>query len=332
MSGHNASPLAIVRLPEPWKTTYDVQVALESEESHILTLHLSETQLAGSTLPPNALHNETLYFSNLVTESGNTSPQSDDNSPWARFHQSQVSYVSWDAAQIPTVGQLWNLIHAIVTMYPSLEGFRLALKGPSSDVLSTTLQATGVAIPRPRPSRVEHKARDDTSAHVYVLRSAFWQGAASPFGSRPAWVAHPGLFNHLASPLDSFPAFPLEHTVTFSLEGRPVHAQHPVRPPKPTRGANIYSRYMPHLDEFFSMVHLDYHNETHLQFFHTWQNDPRVSQGWNETGTLEQHREYLRKIDEDPHQMAVLARFDDVFFAYFEIYWAKVNTSSPITD
>ncbi|KIV91022.1 hypothetical protein PV10_05612 [Exophiala mesophila] len=323
MAGQKATPLAIVRLPEPWKTTYEVQVALESEESHILTLQLSQSQLAGSTLPSEPLHNDTLYFSNLVTESNNPSPQSDDNSPWARFHQSQVSYVSWDAAKVATVGQLWNLIHAIVTMYPSLEGFRLALKGPGSEVLSTTLQATGIAIPRPRPSRAEHKGRDDTSAHVYVSRSAFWQGAASPFGSRPAWVADPGLFSHLASPLESFPAFPLEHTVTFSLEGRPVHAQHPVRSPKPTRGATIYSRYMPHLDEFFSMVHLDYKDDTHLQLFHTWQNDPRVSQGWNETGTLEQHREYLRKIDQDPHQMAVLARFDDVFFAYFEIYWAK---------
>lgn len=71
------------------------------------------------------------------------------------------------------------------------------------------------------------------------------------------------------------------------------------------------------------MVALDYTNAEHLNLFHTWQNDPRVSQGWNETGTLAEHREYLRKMHEDPHQFAVLAAFDGVFFAYFEIYWAR---------
>ncbi len=71
------------------------------------------------------------------------------------------------------------------------------------------------------------------------------------------------------------------------------------------------------------MAALDYENAEHLGLFHAWQNDPRVSQGWNETGTLEQHREYLRRAHEDPHQTAVLAAFDGTFFAYFEIYWAK---------
>lgn len=73
------------------------------------------------------------------------------------------------------------------------------------------------------------------------------------------------------------------------------------------------------------MVHLDYREESHLRLFHEWQNDPRVAAGWNETGTLDQHRDYLRRIDEDPHQIAVLAKFDDNYFAYFEIYWGKVE-------
>ncbi|KGO36742.1 ABC transporter, integral membrane type 1 [Penicillium expansum] len=43
--------------------------------------------------------------------------------------------------------------------------------------------------------------------------------------------------------------------------------------------------------------------------------------GWNKTGTLDQHR--LRKIQEDPHQIAVLAKFNNTFFSYHEIYWTK---------
>ncbi|EXJ78803.1 hypothetical protein A1O1_09205 [Capronia coronata CBS 617.96] len=319
-----------VRLPEPWKTTYDIRVLSETDNLPVLSLALAETQLPNARLPPDQLHNDSLTFSDLTTEPDAFVPAAGDNSAWARFHQTPISYVSW--GEVPaTVGQIWNIIHAFVTLYPDLESFRLELVGSDNDsaqLLSETLQATGIATARPTPSRPEHTARDlpEGRSQIWISRSAFWQGAASPFGTRPVWVAHPDLYSHLsgsASFTSSYPAFPYEHTVTFSPEGRPVHAQHPIRPPKPTRGSIIYSRYVPHLDEFFSMVHLDWRDETHLQLFHVWQNDPRVSQGWNETGTLDQHREYLRKIDEDPHQMAILAKFNDTFFAYFEIYWAK---------
>jgi hypothetical protein len=80
------------------------------------------------------------------------------------------------------------------------------------------------------------------------------------------------------------------------------------------------------------MVSLDWEDAEHLRLFHEWQNDPRVSQGWNETGTLEQHREYLRKIHVDPHQVAVLAKWEDTYFAYFEVYWAKVSRRNSPTS
>lgn len=75
------------------------------------------------------------------------------------------------------------------------------------------------------------------------------------------------------------------------------------------------------------MVALDYTSKEHLELFHNWQNDPRVSQGWDLAGTLDQHREYLRKAHEDPHRVAILAKFEDTFFAFFEVYWAKVHST-----
>jgi hypothetical protein len=219
-----------------------------------------------------------------------------------------------------------------LTLRTEFEMFRAVLSGAGKEQLGKELQAVGLATEHPRPSAPPGQRipqSPDLSNQLVVYRSTFWQGAGSPFGPRPVWVCDPDIYTSLRRPLTSFPTHPVQHILTTKSADVRVHALHPIRPRKPTPGSRIYSRYIPQLDEFFSIWALDYQNEEHLQLFHTWQNDPRVAKGWNETGTLEQHRSHLQKMEDDPHQIAVLAKFNNTFFSYHQIYWAKVSRIFP---
>jgi hypothetical protein len=218
------------------------------------------------------------------------------------------------------------LIYVIFTIRPDEELFRLRIHGLGADSLATQLKTVALVIDHPLPSKGGEVGVAEIPEELLVLRGSFWQGAGSPFGPRPIWV----LDDKDVSPeyrISSYPLTPLDYTMT--VDPPTSLCWHPRRPVKPRPGSVIYSRYIPHLRENFSMVALDPENQEHLQLFHQWQNDPRVSQGWNQTGTLDQHRDYLRRVHDDPHQVAILARFEDTYFAYFEVYWAKVSIAMP---
>lgn len=323
----------LVRLPEPWKTSYELLVV--EYELTVRKLQLSHSpRTDDGPLPPEPLHHESLTFTDLALPRSLTALDEGNNLAWARAQRSPITRLSWSGAT-PTVGQIWNVVHAIEILHDDYEIFRADLSGDGQELLGRELLAVGLATPHPKPSSPPGRPTPTSTDHIGQLvfsRSSFWQGAGSPFGARPAWVADPAIHNHLRTPLNLYPSRPLDYTLTTEFPKRQVHALHPVRPPKPAPGSRIYSRYIPALGEFFSVYALDYTNEEHLHLFHTWQNDPRVAEQWNETGTLDQHREYLRQIHEDPHQMAVLAKFNDIFFSYHEIYWAKVSLplSHPI--
>jgi hypothetical protein len=228
--------------------------------------------------------------------------------------------VAWTSKDAPTVAQFWLLTNALFQVYYNEEQLRLKLSGAGVTEIAEELAAVGLAIPHPTWGKsaksLEHESAP--ADEILLLRAAFWQGAGSPFGNRPAWLPPSTNASRWA-----FPYAPVTSTITTRFPDERVHTIHPRRPAKPKPGSLIYSRYIPHLDEHFTMTALDYTDPTHLQLFHTWQNDPRVAAGWNETGTLDQHRTYLKNLHDDPHVLTMLASFEDVPFAYFEVYWAK---------
>lgn len=319
--------LPLVRLPEPWKTTYDLKVVSTNRTLRRFQLCRSPRSDDGIP-PPEPLHHASLTFTDLLEPDLSTTPEESNNSAWARAVRAPLCQITWTGVETPAVGQIWTLIYALETLRSNYEIFRAVLSGDGQDQLAQELVSVGLAVSHPRPSAAPGKPIPTSTQHVDQLvfsRSSFWQGAGSPFGRRPAWVADPEIYRASRKPLSTYPDLPLQYTLTSEFPERRVHAVHPVRPSKPAPGSRMYSRYIPHLNEFLSVYALDYTNDEHLRLFHSWQNDPRVAKAWNETGTLDQHRQYLHKLNEDPHQIAVLAKFNDIFFSYHELYWAKVR-------
>ncbi|KNC99504.1 uncharacterized protein SPPG_04897 [Spizellomyces punctatus DAOM BR117] len=91
-------------------------------------------------------------------------------------------------------------------------------------------------------------------------------------------------------------------------------------PPKPLPGTILFSKYIPHLNETFSLRVANL--QTDIPLLTKWHNNPRVSKFWNEVGDESHHTKYLSTLLADPHSIPCIGMFNDVPFAYFEIYWA----------
>ncbi|KAF2276889.1 uncharacterized protein EI97DRAFT_418001 [Westerdykella ornata] len=304
----------ILKLPHPYLTEYVIiDAALEGQPA-CFRIQLSENAGTRGIAPPLPLHHADAIFTDISFLAKDAVPPSGDNSSWARTRRSPTSTISWKGER-PTAAQIWLIAYALISLHPLVENFRILFSGNDEASLVPELYATGLFHPHPKGS----KASLPHDGHL-LFRATFWQGAGSPFGARPVWA--PCLTADNKPITKEYPPFPFHTAPTTQFPALPRHTMHPVREPKPVPGSIIYSRWIPHLQEHFTMVALDYTNPEHLHLFHVWQNDPRVAAGWNETGTLEQHREYLRKLHEDPHVLTMFAAFNDKLFAYFEVYWA----------
>ncbi|KAJ6440808.1 aerobactin siderophore biosynthesis protein iucB [Purpureocillium lavendulum] len=318
----------VLKLPHPYLTEYTIKQASRND---VPFYQLQEKPSSSRKQLAAKLDNAAIAFSEPGHLKSSELPPASNNSAWGRARRSPCSTIVWGGAETPSLAQAWLLLYFLFTVRPGEEQLRLELKGQNASTLAQQLTDVFLAIEHPLPAREKRAPSTKTDESVVVaLRSTFWQGAGSPFGPRPVWCPDESPKSLSGSnPLASYPLTPLHHTITVASAGDPQDPErcqqswHPVRPAKPAPGAVVYSRWIPHLKETFSMVSLDWEDPEHLRLFHEWQNDPRVSQGWNESGTVEHHRQYLRTIHEDPHQFAILAKWDDTYFAYFEVYWAK---------
>lgn len=315
----------LVKLPHPFLTTYRVRSTAGTTPAN-LTLTLDDQPPTGRSLSQ-PLHSDSLSWLDLSCKTKDECPSVSDNSSWARACRSPQTTFKWTGNNSPSLGQIWNVIHAIYLAHPTHEYFRLNLRGAEKDIVRTELLATGLGIEHPKPWHLAEKPAVQ-SDDLLILRSSFWQGAASPLGPRPIWVVGDGTDGPLREPLTQYPIMPENYHFSIKFPEERVYARHPIRRPKPNPGSIVYSRYVPEIEEHFSLEAVNWQDQEHLELFNKWQNDPRVAKGWNETGTLDQHREYLRKLHFDPHVLCLFGRFNDSRFAYFELYWAKVSTST----
>jgi len=104
--------------------------------------------------------------------------------------------------------------------------------------------------------------------------------------------------------------------------------QHPHRPEK--RHGTLYRRYIPWLGQTLSLRSLQRSQD--LVDFHRWMHHPQVSEFWQQADSLEVLDSYLRELEADPHCQPVIGCFDNVPFAYFELYWAKEDRLSAHYD
>lgn len=157
-----------------------------------------------------------------------------------------------------------------------------------------TISLTGDAWAPLLPRLIAMGAALPIGAQTVVLPTAFWQVP-------DRWLMH------------AAPPFP-------TLWDTGPNGRHPVRPPKPV--GLLYRRFIPWLGQHLQLraVSMD-----DLAIFHRWQNDPRIAEFFEESGTLEEHRQYLQTLIADPHMLPLIGSLDGRDFGYFELYWAREN-------
>ena len=156
---------------------------------------------------------------------------------------------------------------------------------------------------------------------LFLSRAAFWQGAGTHGYHARGWLPPlSSLTRHAASPFPSVQSFTRTPLVITA---------HPLRPPKPLPGEVLYRRYCPNVQQTLEFTYFDAGQDgqvtPHLEAFHRWHNDDRVNSGWNERGSLEQHRRYVHGVLNDPAVLPIMMSWDGALMGYLEFVYVKVG-------
>ena len=107
------------------------------------------------------LHLETLIWTDISYRSNEEYPPLSDNSAWARAYRSPQSTFQW-ADQSPSLGQIWNVIHAIYLAYPTSTTW-------TGSMLSKGMEGYSIAQRLSRATSCEHDCwNGEVSAYCSV--------------------------------------------------------------------------------------------------------------------------------------------------------------------
>jgi hypothetical protein len=210
-----------------------------------------------------------------------------------------------------TVQDAWAVIYALFVRHHDRETIPIVLSPDIEDhaELCAYILRSGLG----RTARGEDA--------LFLLRAAFWQGAGTHGYHARGWLPPlSSLTRHAASPFPSVQSFTRTPLVI---------AAHPLRPPKPLPGEVLYRRYCPNVQQTLEFTYVDAGQDgpvtPHLEAFHKWHNDDRVNGGWNERGSLEQHRRYVHGVSDDPAVLPIMMSWDGALMGYLELVYVKVG-------
>ncbi|KAB7615849.1 acetyltransferase [Amylibacter sp. SFDW26] len=169
----------------------------------------------------------------------------------------------------------------------------------NADIINMKLVTTTANIP---PRDVDFLFYDNGS--YWVDRSGFYQSSS-------LWISHQ-------------PSGFIETKLVSGPDGR----DHPHRPPAPV--GLCYQRHDPVASLTVSFRALDIDND--LDTFYRWMNDGRVSHFWELAHSKEELREYLLKLETDPHTYPVIGCFNGEDAGYFETYWTREDRLGAYYD
>lgn len=214
-----------------------------------------------------------------------------------------------------TVQDAWAIIYALFVRYHERETIPIIL---STEIDNRADLCTYVLLSGLGRTALGKRVNTDD---LFLSRAAFWQGAGTHGYHPRGWL--PPLSSstrHAASP------FPLVQSFTRTPL---VISAHPLRPPKPLPGEVLYRRYCPNVKQTLEFTYFDFGQDgqvtPHLEALHKWHNDDRVNNGWNERGSLEQHRQYVHGVLNNPAVLPIMMSWDGELMGYLELVYVKVR-------